>query len=213
MALGLDRPERSFSWWIEARYDGTTTPDKELTRQIVRDMWMRYGHYQLNRTTRTDADLISSREEGLNGRFVRASRGFSGYLLQSTSNALPPGRIIVGVELDPYEFSQSPGYLEIAHRPSNRVLAKKPLPAGLREEGSSSKVTSRKRSFRPTSICMFRQMVRLPPGWHSSSVLRCGMGNCGICPSWSCRLMQSRFDAYFPRGNLGRCHPFAGDSK
>lgn len=126
---GYSDPDRSFNWWIEARYVGGAEPDREITKMIVKDMWERYAHHKFNRTTTTGSDTILTRGQGKFSRFVSSLPEWAGPLLSSSANALPPGRIRVAVELDAYQFAQSPGRLEVRHPQSGRVFGSRSLPA------------------------------------------------------------------------------------
>jgi hypothetical protein len=129
MREGLDNPSASFSWWVEARFDGNAVPDKHLTRRIVENMWRRYGHSNYNRTISTDADFVVQKHSGKEGRFVQVVSGWTGNLVRSTQNALPPGRVRVGVQLEPYDFTTSPGYFEVVHPATGRTFGRSDLPA------------------------------------------------------------------------------------
>jgi hypothetical protein len=59
---------------------------------------------------------------------VESHLGWSGKLLLSSDNALPPGKIRVGVEIEPYDFTQSPGHLEVLQPKSGKILIRKELP-------------------------------------------------------------------------------------
>ena len=129
MREGINNPSASFSWWVEARYDGSVVPDRQTTRLIVEGMWKRYGHSNFNRTISTDAEFVEQRFSGKDGRFVKVPEGWSGQLVRSTHNALPPGRVRVGVELDPYLFGKSPGILEVTHPETGRIFGRRKLPS------------------------------------------------------------------------------------
>jgi hypothetical protein len=122
---GISRPQDSFSWWIEARKD--RPPNAAALVRFVDEIWRRYWLRRIHTHMFTAADWAV-----IDGEIVAtAPEGWSGLLVFGPTAPMPPGRSLIGFDLDPYCAFESPGRIEVFKNEQNSVLAETRLPPAL----------------------------------------------------------------------------------
>jgi SAM-dependent methyltransferase len=123
------RPHDSFIWWAEAR-KGAAQADRIAIGRRVRQIYERARPTYFDRM-RSDFEPA---ETDSSGRFVRAARGQTGFLLRGPSIAMPPGRHLARFRLraeadDPVIGPNVPVAHFAATRDGGHTVAKLPLTA------------------------------------------------------------------------------------
>lgn len=125
---GIERPDESFSWWLEATK--VASPRAAALIAEVRSLWVRDGDARLQRMMQTQSPHLDRREGVL---WAHAALNWQGALVFGPHAPLPAGSFLIEFTLDGYEAATSPGHAEVfVNLPgAQKVLATIPLPASL----------------------------------------------------------------------------------
>jgi SAM-dependent methyltransferase len=123
IVLARERPDDAFSWWIVARK--AKAANAVLVKDYVDSLFSKGWAERTMRTVHTASQDFLSEDQA----WANSKDGWAGPLVFGPNMPIPPGKWLIGIDVNPWSADTSPGYIDLYSNETAQSFRRHDLPA------------------------------------------------------------------------------------